>query len=167
MPNYEPAKFAQHAVDSDELAILIQAATAGGYAISFTAPGGSMQPFICSGDKIVVSPVAAHSIRTGDILTFIHAPGGRVLVHRVIKIEKNRFLCKGDNAASQTDGWIKFDDVLGRVERVQRDGKAIHLGLGSEKWMIALLSRWKILVPMFNFLRRIKRRIKGLISARE
>jgi|LSQX01.3.fsa_nt_gb signal peptidase I len=167
MLNYEPARIGQHAVDSDELAILIRAATVGGNAISFNAPGGSMYPFIHSGDKIVISPIDARSIRTGDVLTFVHNPSGRVLAHRVIKIEKDRYLCKGDNSAYQADGWIGFDDVLGRVERVLRNGKAIRLGLGPEKLVIALLSRWKILVPIFDFRRRIKRRIKRLISARD
>lgn len=167
MLNYEPAKIEQHAVDCDELAILIRAATVGGNAISFNAPGGSMHPFIHSGDKIVISPIDARSIRTGDVLTFVHNPRGRVMAHRVIKIETDKFLCKGDNSAYQADGLIGFDDVLGRVERVLRDGKAIRLGLGPEKMVIALLSRWKILVPIFDFRRRIKRRIKRLISARD
>ena len=166
MLNYEPAKIEQHAVDSNELAILIRAATVGGNAISFNAPGGSMYPFIHSGDKIVISPIDACSIRTGDVLTFVHNPRGRVLAHRVIKIEKDRYLCKGDNSAYQADGWIGFDDVFGRVERVLRNGKAIRLGFGPEKLVIALLSRWKILVPFVNFLRRIKKGIKRFFPTR-
>ncbi len=166
MLNYEPAKIEQHTVDSDELAILIKAFTVGGNAISFYAPGGSMHPFIRSGDKIVISPVAAHLIRTGDVLTFVHNPDGRVLAHRVIKIEEEKFLCKGDNSAYQADGWIGFDDVLGRVERVRRDGKEIRLGLGLEKSVIALLSHWNILVPFVNFLRRIKLGFKRLFPTR-
>jgi len=76
------------AVDSEELANLIRAATADGNAICFNAPGRSMAPFVQSGDKIYVAPVANGSTRTGDIVAFIHPENGRVLVHRVVKISE-------------------------------------------------------------------------------
>lgn len=163
---YEPEKITQRAVDSNELAILIRAATAGGNSISFNAPGGSMQPFIHSWDKIFVSPNGKESIRTGDILVFVHPKDGRVLAHRVVKIADGRFFCKGDNVSGTGDGWITNEDVLGRVVRIQRDGKEIHLGLGVESKVIALLSRGNKLVLLVNFLRRIKWGFKRLISTR-
>ena len=165
MLTYESAIIAQQTIDSDELAILIQAALAGGSAISFNAPGRSMAPFIRSEDKIFVAPVAKALIRTGDALAFVHPDTGRVLVHRVIRISDGQYFLKGDNVKSEGDGWISFEDVLGRVVRIQRDEKEIHLGLGVERKLIALLSRWKMLVPLVNFLRRIKWGFKRLITA--
>jgi len=165
MLTYKPAIIAQHTIDSDELAILIQAALAGGNAISFNAPGRSMAPFIRSGDKIFVAPVAKALIRTGDVLAFVHPDTGRVLVHRVIRITDGQYFLKGDNVKGEGDGWISFEDVLGRVVRIQRGGKEHHLGLGPEKGLTAFLSRWKMLVPLVNFLRRIKWGVKWLISS--
>ena len=35
-------------------------------------------------------------------------------------------------------------DVLGRVTRIERDGRSVQLGLGAERSAIALLSRFRI-----------------------
>lgn len=157
----------EHAINSEELANLIRAAIAEGSMMSFNAPGRSMSPFIQSGDKIFVAPVTKERIRIGDVLAFVHPEDGRVLAHRVVQLSEGRFFCKGDNVTAGGDGWISFEDVLGRIVRVQRDGREIHLGLGAERKLIALLSRWKILVPFGNFLRRIKWGFKRLISPRD
>lgn len=162
----DAGKIAEHTLDSEELANLIRAAVADGNTICFNAPGRSMAPFIHSEDKIFVSPVAKGTIRTGDVLAFVHPETGRVLAHRVVRIADGRFFSKGDNVTAEGDGWISYEDVLGRVDRVQRDAKDHHLGLGPEKFVVALLSRCKILVPLLNFLRGIKWSFKGLFSAR-
>ena len=125
-----------------------------------------MEPFIHSGDTIFVAPVAKGSIQLGDVIAFVHPANGRVLAHRAVRIGDGRFYSKGDNASVDGDGWIAFEDVLGKVVRVQRDGKEIHLGLRHEKWLIARLSRGNNLVPLLNFLRRIKWGIKRLFSDR-
>ena len=156
MKTYAPPKLEQ-SVDSVDLAALIRTATAAGHKFCFNAPGKSMEPLIRSGDKIFISPVEKDSIQLGDILAFVHPQDGRVLAHRVVRIGDGKFYCKGDNINAQSDGWIPWEDVLGRVERVQRDGKDHHLGLGVEKKLIALLSRRKSLVPLLNILRRVKR----------
>ena len=156
MKTYAPPKLEQ-SVDSVDLAALIRTATAAGHKFCFNAPGKSMEPFIRSGDKIFISPVEKDSIQLGDILAFVHPQDGRVLAHRVVRIGDGKFYCKGDNINAQSDGWIPWEDVLGRVERVQRDEKDRHLGLGVEKRLIALLSRRKSLVPLLNILRRVKR----------
>lgn len=156
----------ERSVDSEELASLIRAVTVDRNSICFNAPGRSMAPFIQSGDKIFVAPVANGSIRAGDVLAFVHPESGRVLAHRVIRITDGQYFAKGDNVSGEGDGWISFEDILGRVIRILREGKDIHLGLGVEGKLIALLSRWKILVPFVNLLRRIKWGFKRLISAR-
>lgn len=154
----------EHKLDSDELADLIRAAIEAGYTANFTAPGSSMMPFIRSEDKIFVAPVSKESIRHGDILVFVRIPDNRVIAHRVVKITGNRFLCKGDNVAVHSDGWISFEDVLGRVEKVERNGKPIRFGVRSGKRLIAWLSLHKGLVPLINALRRVKWGIIRLFS---
>lgn len=156
----------EQTLDSEELANIIRDSVADGSTICFNAPGRSMAPFIQSGDKIFVAPVARGSIQAGDVLAFVHPQSGRVLAHRVVRISERHFFCKGDNVSAGGDGWINFEDVLGQVVRVQRQGKEIRLGLGVGRGLIARLSRWKILVPFVNFLRRIKCGFKRLISAR-
>ena len=160
----DAAKLEERTVNSDELANLIRDAVSKEKIISFNAPGNSMAPFIHSGDKIFVAPVAEASIRTGDVLVFVQPDIGRLLAHRVIRIKNRHYFPKGDNVSRKGDGWISFSDVLGRVIRVQRIGNERHLGLGQEKLLISLLSRGKILVPMLNIFRRIKRGFRRSIA---
>lgn len=159
----DAAKMDQRTVNSDELANLIRDTVTKRKILSFNAPGSSMAPFIHSGDKIFVAPVAQVSIRTGDVLAFVHPDNGRVLAHRVVRITDGQFFAKGDNVSGGGDGWFSFADVLGRVVRIQRNGKERRFGFGLEKLLIALLSRRNILAPVFNFLRRIKRCSKRLV----
>jgi len=162
----DAAKMDQRTVNSDELANLIRDTVTKRKILSFNAPGSSMAPFIHSGDKIFVAPVAQVSIRTGDVLAFVHPDTGRVLAHRVVRITGGHFFTKGDNIRGEGDGWISIAHVLGRVIRVQRNGNERRLGLGQERLLISLLSRGKILVPMLNFLRRIKWGFIKFFSAR-
>ena len=164
MPSALSPQVTQYQLNSEELAALLRAAIGDGYTASFNAPGSSMLPFIHSDDKIFVSSVAEKSIRTGDILAFVLALDGRVIAHRVVKIIDKRFLCKGDNVALHDDGWIAFEDVLGRVEKVERNGKPVRFGMGHEKKLIAHLSFKKWLVPVLNVFREIKWGVIGLFS---
>lgn len=163
MSIHDHPQIAEHKVDPEELAYLIRAAIDNGNAISFNAPGRSMSPFIRSGDKIFVAPVAKTPIRIGDVLAIVQPDNGRVLAHRVVRITDGQFFAKGDNVSGGGDGWFSFADVLGRVVRIQRNGKERRFGFGLEKLLIALLSRRNILAPVFNFLRRIKRCSKRLV----
>lgn len=163
----DAGNIAEHTLNSNDLANLIRSAVREGNTICFNAPGKSMSPFIHSGDNIFVAPVENGLLDAGDVIAFVHPETGRVLAHRVVQLSEGRFFCKGDNVTAGGDGWISFEDVLGQVVRVQRDRKEIHLGLGVERRLIALLSRWKMLVPIVNFLRQIKWGVKRLISPRD
>ncbi len=115
-----------------------------------------MAPFIHHNDVISVAPLGARPVRCGDILAFIAPRDGRLLVHRAVQTSPAAFLCKGDNIPLQNDGWVPAEAVLGRVIQIQRGGKQKRLGLGAEKVLIALLSRWGVLVPLLNALRRVR-----------
>ena len=99
-----------------------------------------MMPFIRSRDKVCISPVEKNEIRRGDVLAFVLGEDCHMLIHRVVKISEGSFLCKGDNQAQNLDGWIAYDDVIGKVTEIRREGKAVKLGLGGEKGLIARLS---------------------------
>jgi len=162
----EATQVTERTVDSEELAGLIRAAVQEGNTISFNAPGSSMIPFVQSGDKVFIAPVAKAAIRRGDVLAFVRPNDHRLLIHRVIRIDGGEFFMKGDNVPGEGDGWISFSDVLGRVAHVEQNGKDRDFGLGSGRLLIAQFSRWKILVRLLNFLRRIKRGLERLDSAR-
>lgn len=106
-----------------ELAELIAAVHGKGAAVRFPARGHSMRPAIRDGDVITVSPLGRLTPRRGDVLAFRLPGQPRLLVHRVRRCRRERFLLQGDGVRT-ADGWITAGDVLGIVTRVERGGRA-------------------------------------------
>jgi hypothetical protein len=110
-----------------------------------------MQPTIEDGELITVAPVAATSIRRGDILLYQGARG--VIVHRVVRItgsarrEDVSYLLRGDASVSSDDP-VGPAQVLGRVVSVARAGRRIDLSSRRAKWLHAVrccaapVTRW-------------------------
>lgn len=151
-------------IDSAQLAELVRLACEKGFASSFKVVGSSMMPFIRSGDNVLISPIGKNEIHRGDVLAFVLGEDNHMLIHRVVKISEERFLCKGDNQPQNLDGWIRYDDVIGKVTEIRREGKVVKLGLGGEKRLIARLSIDNRLVPLVSGLRSIKWGILNLFS---
>ena len=140
---------------------LTQTVLAKGARFRFYARGSSMYPFIKNGDLITISPLSDAPLRPGDIVAFARLETGKLVVHRVIRRMGNFFSIKGDNAPG--DGEIvPRAKILGRVNKVERNGKEAILGFGPERLLIAFLNRSSFLakfLPRFiHFLRTIFRR---------
>lgn len=81
---------------------------------------GSMSPQFDMGSVVLVKPIGAEEIKTGDIITFQGFGGSRELTtHRVVSIGKSsgglEFTTKGDaNRVSDPDP-VQAKNVLGRV----------------------------------------------------
>ena len=151
-------------IDSAQLAELVRLVSERGFASSFEVSGSSMMPFIRSRDKVCISPIEKNEIRRGDVLAFVIGEDCHMLIHRVVKISDQGFLCKGDNQAQNIDGWIAYDDVIGKVTEIRREGKAVKFGLGVVKGLIARLSIQNRLVPLVSGLRRMKWGVLNLFS---
>jgi hypothetical protein len=101
---------------------LIEAVHEKGASFRFQARGYSMTPAIRDGDFITISPLRDFIPGRGDVLAFRHSNGLQLLVHRVLKKNKNRFLIKGDNCP-EADGWVPLENILGLITRVERQEK--------------------------------------------
>ena len=121
----------------------------------FEAKGGSMSPFIRNGNIITVSPVHFPDLALGDVAAFKHASNDRLIVHRIVGKRENSLIVKGDNLPS-SDGPIFPDRVLGRITKIERNGKSVRLGLGSERVIIAILSRAGLLPILLFPIRKIR-----------
>jgi len=120
---------------------IIRAVTARGAMIRTRAWGGSMFPFIRSGDVLTIAPVGDARLRPGDVAAARVAGSGRLAVHRIVASRGPAYLFRGDNS-SEADGWIPVADVLGVVVRVERrGGRRVRFGLGPERFLIALFGR--------------------------
>lgn len=114
------------AVDNAEA---VRAALAQGGVLGLRLKGGSMRPFLRSGDFLEIQSFSAEHYHLGDVLLF-EAGGGRLLVHRLVRLRRAagkgvRFLLQGD-AVRHTDGWIGPHQVLGRVMAVTRAPGGLH-----------------------------------------
>ncbi len=131
-----------------------------GVPFRFQASGMSMSPFVRSGDVLTISPVTG-TLKLGEVVAFRLQAGGRFAVHRIIKMANHGFLIQGDNCAGP-DGWMAPDSILGRVTRIERAGREIHLGLGGERSILASLSRAGLLIPLVKPARWVYHRlVKG------
>lgn len=143
-----------------ELANLIRDTLDAGRAFRFRVKGGSMTPFIRSGDTITLHPAAADKIRTGDIVAFLSSPMMKMFVHRVVLTHHEFFLMRGDNLVDD-DGWISEKDIIGKVAGVERHGVPSSFGM---TWpvnkMIALFSYIGMLPALTLLMRKLYRALK-------
>ncbi len=120
-----------------------------GASLRFRSRGFSMAPFIRDGDVIMVEPLGGAHPALGDVAAFIHPETGKVGVHRIIGGQGDACLTKGDNNPG-ADGLIPRANILGRVKKVERNGREVGLGLGPEKIIISFLSRCNLFTTVLN-----------------
>jgi ribosomal protein S18 acetylase RimI-like enzyme len=129
---------------------LMRGVLARGAPFRFEALGFSMMPFVQHGDILTVAPLHQRAPRAGDVIAFVQADTARLAVHRVIAANDGVVIARGDNCP-EADAIIPRANVLGIVTRVERDGRAIGLGLGAERRLIAWLNAREWLLPLKQF----------------
>ncbi len=106
-----------------------------GNKLKFLVSGGSMRPFLRSGDTVLVEPFDLSAVKAGDIV-FYKTANGKLRVHRVIRRPKQRqetvLLTKGD-ALFQADPPVLYKEVLGKVIAIERKGRYKSLDGGTNK----------------------------------
>jgi hypothetical protein len=126
---------------------LLRAVLDKGVPFRFRATGFSMSPFIRNGDVLTVSPLSGRP-RLGDVIAFVNQGTGGLAIHRVVGTSAGGCIIRGDNS-SRDDGYVPEANMLGRITKVERNGKKILLGLGPERYLIAFLARKGLLIPLF------------------
>ena len=76
--------------------------------------GNSMKPSILDHDIVLIEPILSSYIKKNDIIAFWRQATEIIVIHRVIKIDENYIITKGDNLKNN-DGKIKLELILGRV----------------------------------------------------
>ncbi len=131
-----------------------------GLPVCVQVTGGSMSPFLRTGDLITVAPRRQAGIRFGDVVAALSV--SRLVVHRVVTRRSSGYITQGD-ARRRPDVPVADEDVLGRITKVERRGRRVWLAIGPERIIIALLSRSGLLLPLLWPLRRLAR-LLGLRS---
>jgi len=127
-----------------------------GMTFRFKARGSSMSPFLKDGDVLTISPKRQNFFGKGDVVAYRHQMLNKIVIHRIIGKKNGFYMLKGDNTAGNTD-LVCEKDILGYVSRVERNGEKAHFGLGPERYLISLLTRFDLLVPLMLPLRKIFR----------
>lgn len=83
--------------------------------------GASMYPILQDGELIEI--VSDHVYEIGEILVYSFETEG-ILVHRLLKKEKERYLCKGDNAFRIES--ITEQQIIGKVKQSEDVHKNIE-----------------------------------------
>ncbi len=143
--------------DSVSLEDLLPTLLEEGLNIELEVTGASMAPFIRDHDVVVLGPFEPQTLGLGDVVVFQRADQ-RWILHRVVRLASDRVLIRGD-AAVEDDGWILRRDLKARLQRIERYGRRVHLGLGYERAIIAWLSEQGLLAPGLRPLRWLLRRL--------
>ena len=133
----------------DLMAELLSAGTS----VRFRPNGRSMYPSIQDGEVVAVEPVEPSDVKRGDIVLYrfdrstpTQSSSG-VIAHRVVQVNRSKgsqdalvFRLQGD-ASSSCDEPVEARQILGRVVRVERNGRSVALASrGAKTWHQA--RRW-------------------------
>jgi len=124
---------------------LLLAMVARGVPLRTLARGFSMHPFIRDRDVLTISPIKDRPLSLGEVVAFTQPAKGRLAIHRIIQKTEKGWLIRGDNCP-EPDGVVAVEEIIGRVSRVERAGRDIHLGIGGAGKLIALLNRGRMLM---------------------
>jgi len=125
-----------------------------GSCIRIRAGGTSMSPFIRNGDCLLIEPAQEKILETGDVVAAMNPSRDRILIHRVIAKNGKGCLLQGD-AAPFSDGYISRKHIMGKVVRIERNGKGVRFGLGPGRILLAILARAGLLRLVSGVLRRL------------
>lgn len=99
-------------------------ATVGGYGV-LEVVSGSMEPTIHIGDMIVIN-TKDRDFKNRDIITFVDESDGSFVTHRIIEIDDNKIVTKGDNNDSKDDGFLSEENIIGTYQfRIPGGGKIL------------------------------------------
>jgi signal peptidase I len=140
-------------ISASSLETLMGAVLERGKSFRFQAKGWSMAPFILDGDLIRVAPLSSAKLKPGHIVAYLNPGNSQLVVHRIVSVQPNAYLIRGDNQSDQDCQLISPENILGCVMQIERAGRNIRLGLGPESALIAKLSRKGLLQP---YLARLK-----------
>jgi hypothetical protein len=93
--------------------------------------GKSMEGTLRFGDRLYIKPAPWRVLRPGDVVVYreLNSRGvDNALVHRVIGVQVDGLIVKGDKNPCPDTTLVTEDNLLGLVSYVERDGKQLPLG---------------------------------------
>jgi signal peptidase I len=141
-----------------QLQEILDAVLSRGAPVRFQARGFSMHPVIRDLDVVTVSPLRRRSLRAGDVIAFRRPDSGALVLHRILRVEHDGFLVRGDNLPAP-DGLVPPADVIGLVTLAERAGAITYRATEADAPATALL-----LLLRIRWAFRTVRRVAGEIG---
>lgn len=143
----------------DELLPLIRERLAAGQTIRYLPfRGCSMLPMLRQGkDTVEIAPLPP-KLKKYDLPVYQY-PSGKVVMHRVVGVREDHYICLGDNTYEYEK--IRPEQMIAVVSAFRRGEKRIEVSAPSYR----LYSRvWVASFPVRKFLRRAKRWLRRLLK---
>ena len=142
-----------------ELMPLIRERLAAGQKVRYLPfRGVSMLPMLRQGkDAVELAPLPA-KLKKYDLPVYQY-PSGKYVMHRVVAVKDNCYICLGDNTWEYET--IHPEWMIGLVSAFKRGDKRISVESRGYRLYCRL---WVALFPVRKFLIRVKRRIRRLIK---
>ncbi len=74
---------------------------------------GSMWSALKEGDLVLIQGVPKDEIRVGDIVVYRNGTGGGFTIHRVVRLEEETLVTKGDANFSE-DAPVRYESLVGK-----------------------------------------------------
>ena len=123
--------------------------------------GTSMNPLFREGDVVEVAPYQGREILPGDVVAFSPPEQPGKVIHRVVAVEPQGILTKGDNLPIADTWTLQPGDILGKIVAIHRHGRILSVPqqapaslylLKGCRWCDHTLSR--LLQPLYHRLAR-------------
>ena len=122
--------------------------------------GESMFPLLRSNVQIQLQAIEISKVRLGDMIAYYNKNSHEMIVHRVVKKNKQGLIVKGDNNWKRDEIKIKESKLL-IVRNIRTNNKNININTIYGKFlnMTLLLLSVLRLIPLFNkrqFVKKVK-----------
>lgn len=141
-------------INNDEFFGKVTALLEEGKEVTIPVKGFSMLPFIRGEKDLVVLRTPDRDLLVGDIVLFRY--GGRYVMHRIISMEGERIVIRGDGVPQSTER-VTRADVCALATKIIRGGKReVDPYSPCQRRKIRL---WERLLPVRGYLLAIYRRL--------
>lgn len=148
-------------ISGDELLSLLRERLAEGQTIRYLPfRGVSMLPMLRQGKDAVELSTLPQRLKKYDLPVYQY-PSGKVVMHRVIAVREDHYVCMGDNTYEKE--YIRHEQMIAVVTAFTRGGRVIPV---TDPGYRLYCRVWVATAPLRKFIRRVKNRLKRMLRAK-
>lgn len=146
----------------EEMVAIMRERIAAGQSVELSPRGTSMLPMLREGRDTVVLSAKSGRLKKYDLPLYRRAEGVYVL-HRVVEVREDGYVCIGDNQFRRERG-VTDEDIIAVVTAYRRGARLIPVS--SLRYRI-YVRFWHNTRPVRKFLRRVKRKLRRMLTRKK